>query len=221
MKKIATLAAVAGVAAVMMAPLHASAERSELRITGAIVPSACTLAFAGGGVVDYGTIFASSLNQTAQTTLADKSTQLTLTCEAPALFAFKTIDERAGTAVSSLATIPTYTPLFKFGLGAADGKNIGAYSMQLTKATADQGGTRQLYSTDGGANWTVSNLVGMVVDGSLLFGFAGSAGGTVPGAHTSITADLRVVTAIDKGSNLPLTQRIPLDGLSTFELIYL
>ncbi|WP_143606069.1 hypothetical protein [Variovorax sp. 54] len=53
MKKIAALAAVAGVAAAMFAPAGASAESAELRISGAIVPSACTLAFAGGGVVDY------------------------------------------------------------------------------------------------------------------------------------------------------------------------
>ncbi|MDZ4355438.1 MAG: DUF1120 domain-containing protein [Variovorax sp.] len=221
MKKIATLAAVASVAAVMMAPIPASAaESAELRITGTIVPAACTPAFAGGGVVDYGTISARSLNPTAQTTLADKSTQLTLTCEAAALFAFKVIDERAGTAVTSLTTIPMPGPAGLFGLGAVDGKNIGAYSLVITKETADQGATQHINSTDGGATWTSFPGV-MSGDGGKLVAFAGSATGTVPGAHTSITADIRVVTAIDKGSNLPLTQKIPLDGLSTFELVYL
>ncbi|PLC03931.1 hypothetical protein CY658_17975 [Variovorax sp. RO1] len=220
MKKIATLAAVAGVAAVMMAPLHASAERSELRITGAIVPSACTLAFAGGGVVDYGTIFASSLNQTGQTTLADKSTQLTLTCEAPALFAFKVIDEHAGTAVTSLTTVPAYDAKAKFGLGAVDGKNIGAYSFKIENETSDHGATRQIFSLNGGANWTLS-AGGVAGDGSKLVAFTDSAAVNVPSPYTSVTADIRLVTAIDKGSNLPLTQKIPLDGLSTFELVYL
>ena len=220
MKKIATLAAIASVAAVMLAPVHANAESAELRITGTIVPVACTLAFAGGGVVDYGTMPASSLNSTAQTTLPEKSTQLTLTCEAPALFAFKTTDERAGTAITSLQTIPNYLPVGKFGLGAVNGKNIGAYSLQITKATPDQGVTRLLASVDGGASWPISEG-GMTNNGVKLNAFAGSAAGTVPAAHTSITADIRVVTALDRGSNLPLTQKIPLDGLSTFEVVYL
>ncbi|PIF78759.1 uncharacterized protein DUF1120 [Variovorax sp. 54] len=220
MKKIATLAAIAGVAAVMFAPVHASAESAELRITGTIVPSACKPSFAGGGVVDYGAMSAGSLNPTAQTTLADKSIQLTLTCEASALFAFKVIDERAGTAVASLETIPTYDASSKFGLGAVDGKNIGAYSLQITNETADQGTTKHIHSADGGTTWS-DFAGGMTVDGSQIVAFAGSATGTTPGPHTSVTADIRVVTAIDKGSNLPLTQRIPLDGLSTFELVYL
>ncbi len=220
MKKIATLAAVASVAAVMFAPVRASAESAELRITGTIVPSACKPAFSGGGVVDYGAMPAHSLNPTAQTTLADKSIQLTLTCEASALFAFKVLDERAATAVTSLETIPTYTAKMKFGLGAVNAKNIGAYSLQITKETADQGATQHINSADGGATWS-SFAGGLTGDGSEIVSFAGSATGNVPGAHTSVTADIRVVTAIDKGSNLPLTQRIPLDGLSTFELVYL
>ncbi|MDZ4355437.1 MAG: DUF1120 domain-containing protein [Variovorax sp.] len=220
MKKIATLAALVGVAAVMLAPVHASAESAELRITGTIVPAACTPAFAGGGVVDYGTISARSLNPVGQTMLPDKSIQLTVTCEAPGLFAVKVVDERAGTAITSLTTIIGYDANMKFGLGAAGGKNIGAYSMEITKATPDQGTTRQLVSLDGGATWLVF-AGGMTGDGGKLVAFADNAGATVPGAHISITADIRVVTALDRTSNLPLTQKIPLDGLSTFELVYL
>ncbi|WP_157755060.1 DUF1120 domain-containing protein [Variovorax boronicumulans] len=219
-KKIATLAAATCAAAVMFVPGQASADSAELRIAGIIVPAACTPVFTGGGVVDYGNIPSGSLNPTAQTTLADKSTQLTLTCDAPVLFGFKVIDERAATAVAALETIPGYATNAKFGLGAVDGKNIGAYSLQITKETADQGSTKHINSVDGGATWS-DFAGGMTGDGGTLVAFAASATGTVPGAHTAITADIRVVTAIDKGSNLPLTQQIPLDGLSTFELVYL
>ncbi|MDZ4355436.1 MAG: DUF1120 domain-containing protein [Variovorax sp.] len=220
MKKIATLAALVGVAAVMLAPVHASAESAELRITGTIVPTACTPAFAGGGVVDYGTISARSLNPVGQTTLAEKSIQLTLTCEASAMFAFKVLDDRAGTAVTSLETIPTYTANMKFGLGASDGKNIGAYSMQIVKETADEGPTQHIHSADGGSIWT-KFAGGLTVDGGEIVAFSGRAPQLVPGPHASVTADIRVVAVIDQGSHLPLTQKIPLDGLSTFELVYL
>ena len=221
MKKIATLAAVASVAAAMIAPIQASAESAQLRITGTIVPAACRPAFAGGGVIDYGTILASTLNPTAQTTLPDKSTQLTLTCDAPALFGFKVIDERAATADISLETIPNYLPNMKFGLGTADGKKIGAYSLQMTSQTSDAGPAHPIGSYDGGATWVALGTGGMGGNGNRLVAFANSATEYVPSAHTSITADIRVVTAIEPGSDLPLTRNIPLDGLSTFEVVYL
>lgn len=221
MKKIATLAAVAGAAAVVIAPVPASAESAELRITGTIVPAACTPAFAGGGVVDYGTIPASSLNQAAQTTLAEKTIQLTMTCDAPVRFGFKVIDERAASAVTSLETIQGATPNMKFGLGTSDGKNIGAYSLQVMRETVNGGGfSLSLESGDGGISWGFLNKRGLWGDGSRLVSFSNTSSNS-PGANTSVTADIRVTTAIDKGSNLPLTHAIPLDGLSTFELIYL
>ncbi|WP_062472861.1 DUF1120 domain-containing protein [Variovorax boronicumulans] len=221
MKRIATLAAIAGAAAVAIAPVPASAESAELRITGTIVPAACTPAFAGGGVVDYGTIPASSLNPTAQTTLAQKSIQLTMTCDAPVRFGFKVIDERAASAVTSLETIQGATPNMKFGLGTSDGKNIGAYSLQVVRETVNGGGfSIALESGDGGISWGFLNQRGLWADGSKLVSFSNTSSNQ-PGANTSVTADIRVTTAIDKSSNLPLTHAIPLDGLSTFELIYL
>jgi len=220
-KRIATLAAFAGAAAVVIAPVPASAESAELRITGTIVPAACTPAFAGGGVVDYGTIPASSLNPTAQTTLAEKSIQLTMTCDAPVRFGFKVIDERAASAVTSLETIQGATPNMKFGLGTSDGKNIGAYSLQVVRQNANGGGfSLALESGDGGVSWGFLNQRGLWGDGSRLVSFSNTTSNT-PGANTSVTADIRVTTAIDQGSNLPLTHAIPLDGLSTFELVYL
>ena len=220
MKRIATLAAIAGAAAVVIAPVPASAESAELRITGTIVPAACTPVFAGGGVVDYGTIPASSLNPTAQTTLAQKSIQLSMTCDAPAMFGFKVIDERAGTAVTSLATVPGLTEKEKFGLGASDGKNIGAYSLQVVSQTSDGGFSLSLASEDGGINWGFLGMRGLKGEGNQLVSFSKTQS-NLPAASRSVTADIRVTTAIDKSSNLPLTHAIPLDGLSTFELIYL
>ncbi|WP_369628843.1 MULTISPECIES: DUF1120 domain-containing protein [unclassified Variovorax] len=218
-KKIATLAAVASVVAVMFVPGQASAESAELRIAGTITPTACTPVFTGGGVVDYGKIPAKSLSPTAQTNLPEKSIQLGMTCEAPVLFGFRTIDERAGTAVTSLQTGVT-EPETKFGLGTSDGQKIGAYSMQIVGATADGGLAKPIFSANGGATWGNLNTGGLMTDGRRLIAFVNN-GGSGPNAHKSATTDIRVTTAIDKGSNLPLTHAIPLDGLSTFELIYL
>ncbi|MDP9909148.1 hypothetical protein J2W27_001250 [Variovorax boronicumulans] len=219
MKKIATLAAVASVVAVMLVPGQASAESAELRIAGTITPTACTPVFTGGGVVDYGKIPAKSLNPTTQTNLPEKSIQLSMTCDAPVLFGFKTIDERAGTAVASLQT-GVGEPETKFGLGTSDGQKIGAYSMQIVSATADGKPAVTLFSKNGGTYWGPLNTGGLMADGGRLIAFVTN-GGTVPNAHKSATTDIRVTTVIDKSSNLPLTHAIPLDGLSTFELVYL
>lgn len=220
MKKIATLAAVACAAAVMFVPGQASAESAELRITGTFVPAACTMAFAGGGVIDYGAIPASSLNPSSQNSLESKSTQLTLTCEAPALFAFKVIDERAGTALEWLQILPIEDATTKFGLGTVDGKKIGAYSLQVEDGTSEAGYARRLESQDGGAHWTTSEGV-LTANGGKLFAFGDSSSEWQLLPHTSITADIGVFAVLDAGDNLPLAKRIPLDGLSTFELIYL
>ncbi|TSD60057.1 DUF1120 domain-containing protein [Variovorax sp. KBS0712] len=220
MKKIATLAAVASVVAVMFVPGQASAESAELRIAGTITPTACTPVFTGGGVVDYGKIPAKSLNPTAQTNLPEKSIQLGMTCDAPVLFGFKTIDERAGTAVTSLQT-GVGEPETKFGLGTSDGQKIGAYSMQIVRATADGRPALTLFSENGGTYWGALNTGGLMADGGRLIAFVNDGGASRPNAHKSVTTDIRVTTVIDKGSNLPLTHAIPLDGLSTFELVYL
>ncbi|TSD60058.1 DUF1120 domain-containing protein [Variovorax sp. KBS0712] len=221
-KKIATLAAVASVAAVMFVPGQASADSAELRIAGTITPSPCTPVFTGGGVVDYGKIPASSLNPTAQTTLAEKTIQLSITCGAPLRFGFKVIDERAASAVTSLETIPGATPNMKFGLGTSDGKKIGAYSLQVTGQTANGGGyAAVLVSRTSGHDWNfLVNQEGLSSAEGRLISFS-STPINWPSANESVTADIRVTTAIDQGSNLPLTHAIPLDGLSTFELIYL
>ncbi|WP_157755061.1 DUF1120 domain-containing protein [Variovorax boronicumulans] len=220
-KKIATLAAVASVAAVMFVPGQASADSAELRIAGTITPSPCTPVFTGGGVVDYGNIPASSLNPTAQTTLAEKSIQLTMTCGAPVRFAFKVIDERAASAVTSLATIQGANPNMKFGLGTSDGKKIGAYSLKVMSQTTDQGGAFTVASEDGGVTWGHLGVSGVPGDGGRLIGAVNGVASSTPNAHKSVTTEIGVVTAIDQGSNLPLTHAIPLDGLSTFELVYL
>ncbi|MGA4583632.1 DUF1120 domain-containing protein [Enterobacter hormaechei] len=49
-----------------------AASSVDIQVTGKIVPSSCTPTFiSGGGIADYGTISASSLNSTSATPLAD------------------------------------------------------------------------------------------------------------------------------------------------------
>ncbi|MCH1996717.1 DUF1120 domain-containing protein, partial [Achromobacter xylosoxidans] len=60
-QKLATLSlALAG----SMAASVAQAQSIDVRVIGTITPAACIPSLAGGGVVDYGNIAASTLNQT-------------------------------------------------------------------------------------------------------------------------------------------------------------
>lgn len=219
MKKFLTLSVITSA---LMAPVLASAATTaELKLIGKITPSACVPNFTGGSTIDYGNIAASSLNASAQTMLPEKTTALTVTCDAPVKFAFSLVDERSASAITSLDTITGVSPQAKLGLGTADdGTNIGAYTLEISNETADTGTTRRLRSADSGSTWVPFGGV-VMADPAYMIGFGNSASATVPSAHKSIAVDVRVVAAVDKSSNLPITDEINIDGLATVEVKYL
>ncbi|WP_397432127.1 DUF1120 domain-containing protein [Pseudomonas chlororaphis] len=211
--------AVSVLSAMMLSPVAANAATADLRLIGTITPSACVPNFTGGATIDYGNIPSGSLNTTAQTMLPQKTTTLSVVCDAPVKFALKSTDERAASAITTLTTVAGVAANGKYGLGVAPGGvNIGAYTLFLSGETSDAGATRRLASDDGGTTWVP---FGGSVNSSRLIGFSDSASGTAPTAHTSVTVNVAVVAAVDQASNLPLTDDIVIDGLSTFEVVYL
>ena len=217
MKKFMTVSVIAST---LMVPVLASAATTaELKLIGTITPAACVPNFTGGATIDYGNIPASTLNTTAQTMLPEKTTKLTVSCNAPVKFALAATDERSASAVTTLETIPNVEAASKFGLGAASNNaKIGAYSLQISNETADSGVTRRLRSLDSGATWVP---FGGAMRNDGIIGFGNSATATVPSAHTSIGVDVRVVAAVDKAENLPIASEIDIDGLTTIEVKYL
>lgn len=217
MKKLMVLSVLAS--ALTVPVMATAATTADLKLIGTITPAACTPNFTGGATIDYGNIPAGTLNVATQTLLPEKTTKLTVTCTAPVKFALTLTDDRSASAVTTLNTIATYTADMKFGLGAAtNGAKIGAYSLQISNEAPDSGATQRLYSTDGGATWA-SFLGGLST--ARLISFANSATSTTPAAHTSMAMDVKVVAAIDKASNLPITDEIKIDGMSTIEVKYL
>jgi len=217
MKKLMALSVVAS--ALMLPAFVNAATTADVKLIGTITPASCVPAFVGGNTIDYGHIASSSLNATAQTMLPEQTTKFSVTCDAPVKFAFSLVDERAATSVTTLNTISGYDATYKFGLGAADnGAKIGTYSLQISSETADSGATQRLFSVDGGATWAT---FGGGLRNNSIIGFAASSSATVPSPHKSIAVDVRVVAAIDKSANLPLTTDIKIDGLTTIEVKYL
>jgi hypothetical protein len=205
----------------MLSSVVAHAATAELKLVGTITPSACVPNFTGGSTINYGNIPAGSLNANAQTSLPLAATKLSVVCDAPVKFAIKPFDERNATVATGVVPSAGVGVANNFGLGSApDGANIGAYTLQLTGETSDVGTTRRLSSGNAGATWA---LFGGYLSGSgnTLVAFSNGSNNSVPAAHTTVTADISISAAIDKSVNLPMADEIPIDGLATFEIVYL
>ena len=114
-----------------------AAESADLAVKGVIRPSACSIALSNNGTVDYGTISAKSLSATDVTKLPDRDVTMTINCEAATKVGFQVADNRVGTAAPILNNVdPSVLDLAGYGLGAVDGKNLGAYGIKVLPADA-------------------------------------------------------------------------------------
>lgn len=198
----------------------AQAQSVDLRVTGTITPAACVPTLTGGGVIDFGSIAANTLNVTAPTQLADKTTSLTITCDAPAQVGFKLIDNRAGTAVGAQPGMES----FHFGLGQAGAANIGGFMLTFADMTMDGATGTALYGTPEDAWWdtmepNLSPIMTFEQDGYVYSG--SKTGARAPDAFQTMTSTLNVQTVINRADALPLSGEITLDGSATIELVYL
>ncbi|MET3819790.1 MULTISPECIES: DUF1120 domain-containing protein [Burkholderia] len=201
----------------------AFADSFDVKVTGTIKPGACTPTLAGGGTFDYGLIGSAELSPTAPTLLAVLSDSITITCDAAARVALSAQDNRAGTRAftgninffGSANSVNT-----QFGLGSAGDKNIGAFAFRFrtNSFTADGAAVDSIYSSTSGATWGASNGI---VNNTGGYESWAKKGQTVPVAAKVFTGTLDVQAAIDKTSNLDLSQEINLDGLATVSLVYL
>lgn len=211
--------------AVMLTAASAGAfatDSVDLKIIGTIAPTSCTPTLSGGGIVDFGNIPAASLSATNFTHLADKTTTLTVTCDAPARVAIRTIDNRAGTAVAGAVASSDSNA---FGLGTVNSKQVGAYELVTVPGVAHGDGVSVARITSNNlSSWTTHNNMNwayLVGNNTVALSWAPT-GVTTPAAYTTITQDVIVRASLNKTGDLPdLTQAVPLDGLATFSLVYL
>ncbi|MBP0598934.1 DUF1120 domain-containing protein [Herbaspirillum sp. LeCh32-8] len=198
-----------------------AASTTELKVTGVIKPPACAATIAGGGTVDYGTIPVTSLNKTSPTKLATKEVPFSFSCDASTKIALKFTDNKASTKVTGLGgPVGAIFETTMMGLGAASGKNIGAYQVTLKQGsfTADGAVVDTLNSPDQGASWYKGDLGTFYTDRWLSWGKTGT---TTPVSVKTVSGTLSVTAVIDKTDNLVLISDVPLDGSGTIEVVYL
>jgi len=191
-----------------------AAESADLQVTGTIRPSACNISLNNGGVVTYGTISGQTLSETENTALPRRTMSLTISCDAATQVAYRVADGRPGTASS-----PAWD---RMGLGAVEGSNIGYLRMGAWTPTLDGVSGVPLQSETTGRSW--ARLVGgyYVPPGASRYNSFALADETTPGAYSNISVPLQIEAYIAPKNDLPsLVGGVELDGLVTFELIYL
>lgn len=204
-----------------------AADTADLTVKGVIKPAACTPSFAGGGILDFGTISASTLSATAATALPAKDITLTVSCDAATKFGIETKDNQSGSANSTAGTAIVTSSSAWFGAGKVGENKIGAVvisrgSSVNAVATGDGQTVDPLDADYGSQTWFATpTLDYMRADGARVQSW-GAVGTTTPGAYKTVTQPMRVQLSIGKISELPaLTTEVPINGSITFSVKYL
>lgn len=203
-----------------------AASTANFRLRADMLPVSCDVLLSNGGVVDFGTISAGHLSNSAFTSVGTGFVSLTLTCDAAAKVALTAVDGRKGTAVAGIGKFlfPNQNDAATFGVGSVDGKQVGAYILYREDApTADGAAARSIVSNDDGATWAVSSGANnAITPNARLHGWAPASGTVAPGSFTSVTQRYKIRLGLNKKTGLPpVAQEIPIDGLATFTVTYL
>lgn len=196
---------------------------ATLSVTGTIKPASCTPTISGGGIVAYGTVSAKTLSSTSATRLPQKSSQLTITCNAATRVGFTLQDNRTGTLNPSASGMLPGDDSNKLGAGKVGGKTIGTYQLNFPQqATADGATVGTIYNQAGSNTWDEPAVGVYSQDASIRTTSWGTTGSKTPGAFTTIVQPFTIDFVIGKTSELPdLTQEVPIDGSATIAIKYL
>lgn len=209
----------------------------DINVTGTVLPSACTPALSGGGVVDYKQIAANSLSETDYTLLPTAQLDFSISCGAPAKVAVRAIDGRPNTAAGASpyrnnGTVTAPVALFRLfssmnvaGLGLDGNNRIGGYGLRIAGGSVIADG-KSVNSLHGDAKDIWIELGAGPVSGAFYNEFFpwlswAEAGTSAPLSFTQLSGKLEVQAYLNKASELNLSKPVVLDGLTTLELIYL
>lgn len=186
-----------------------AASSVDLTVKGVITPSACTPSLPGD--VDFGKIAAKDLNQDSNTRLENRTVQLSINCDAASLFAIHPIDNRAGSALSSIS----------FGLGLInENQKLGMYQLTFSNPVAETASTLiAMYNSDG--QWSQLMDDEAVAPNDLVALGSRGDSGWAPHPIKDATMDMTLYTSIAPAKNLTLTSEVAIDGSATFEVKYL
>ncbi|BDB22622.1 membrane protein [Pseudomonas sp. CYM-20-01] len=191
---------------------------AELIVRGTIKPVACNLSLTGGGIVDYQTIPAASLSPTQFTSLAPKTVNLNISCgQTPAQFRVALSDLQSASKVPGILGAG-FTEAQNYGLGIANGKRTGGYSVTLKNLQSSSGALNPIMRSSQGAAWGSSD--GKVAQSPAQYSWR-SGTTAVPAFITSLTGMLEVKAVINRTNDLDLTRDVTLDGRTSLSVDYI
>jgi type 1 fimbria pilin len=188
-----------------------AASTVDLTVKGIITPNACTPSLSSGGVIDHGKMSAKDLNATQITLLPKVTLQMTVTCDAPVIFALKATDNRIGSGSGS-----------GFGLGFINGtQKLGSYSLTLgangSPPQADGATVQAIGSFDNGVTWERWNSF----ETGTYLSVATLADASTPRATQQLVTPVAYSGYINRTDGLDLSNEVNIDGSATIEVLYL
>lgn len=217
--------------AVLAASTNVMADSVDLVVKGTIAPIACQANILGSGVFDYGVISPSSLKADTINNLPAKTSNITITCDAPTKIALKAANNRGGTIPGRELNL-TYdepTPGAKLfgsttyptlGLGMANGKKLGGWGVKFLNMKADNVVSDVIGTSDAGSTWVKDAAMRPTSTGRLLTSMA-KTGELTPMTAKVFSYDIQVEAYINKTAELDVSKPAALDGSATIELVYL
>lgn len=226
-----------GVCAALLVAAQANAANDvTLKVSGSIVPAACTPTLSNSGEVSFGSIAAASIRTATSgntlVQLGDKDITMNVTCDAAASVGVKFTDNRSSSVVTLSANkflphpVSGYTntveSVFGFGLGkATNNANIGVYTITAdsVNATVDGAAAKLFYTDDNGANWATSTAVRQRIAGARIMS-VGKADSAVPVLFTEMSVPMKITAGVQTSDILGFDE-INFDGNATLSLVYL
>jgi hypothetical protein len=218
-----------------------AASNIDVKVGGRIDPGSCTPDLAGGGSFDYGTIDASTLDETGYTMLREKQVDFTITCTTASKVAVKVRNGRANSVAGrgndgagGFVLTPAGVVLFGSttvsvaGLGTSNGVRVGGYGVRIvtTGVIADGVAVTPIHTDDIDVSapvWRVTaSTTGTLLNATSVRGVSWATAGTrTPVSFGTLSGTLGVQAYLNRKSVFNQRGTLLLDGLSTLELVYL
>lgn len=192
-----------------------AAETANLALKGEIRPAACGVTLDNGGVIDFGTIRAASLNAKEMTRLPVQNTILHVQCDAPTHVSVDFMDNRAA---SSLPYVSTYAQNY-YGIGMNGDAKIGSYAIAIAGSITDGQAAAPIASKDSGTSWL--RMTGVYyTQSNALYSWAKDSANT-PSLVQSVEQPIALYVSIAPRNSLGVIDEVVLDGSATISITYL
>ena len=193
---------------------------ATMTISGIVTPSACSIALSGGGTLDFGPVSIEALPTTGTYTMAPQTIDTVIDCQdTEQAVAISFVDNRT----DSVATHTDEDTATAFGLGSADGINIGSYGIKISKVTAE-GAEGSLLSSSGKtltSTWSSLSADTFINNGTTAqYITYTDTSGSAPVSKKNYTFTLQVTPSISSNMKA-ITSTAELDGNATINVDYM